>query len=89
MDVGGTFTDLAAVAPDGRVETRKVLSTPSDQSEGVTASLEALQLGRKPNDALWFYRFHEFLAPSPDERNAARHCPASAPATSSVPSPSK
>ena len=42
IDVGGTFTDLAAVAPDGRVTTRKVLSTPTDQSEGVSAALEAL-----------------------------------------------
>jgi N-methylhydantoinase A len=42
IDVGGTFTDLAAVGADGRVITRKVLSTPSDQSEGVAAALEAL-----------------------------------------------
>lgn len=42
VDVGGTFTDLAAVAADGRVVTRKVLSTPADQSEGVAASLTAL-----------------------------------------------
>ena len=41
VDVGGTFTDLAAVAADGRVETRKVLSTPADQSEGVAAALDA------------------------------------------------
>jgi len=42
IDVGGTFTDLAAVGADGHVETRKVLSTPGDQSEGVAASLAAL-----------------------------------------------
>src|SRR4051812_46976135 len=42
VDVGGTYTDLVAVADDGRVETRKVLSTPSDQSEGVIESLRAL-----------------------------------------------
>jgi N-methylhydantoinase A len=42
IDVGGTFTDLAAVGRDGRVVTRKVLSTPSDQSEGVAAALHAL-----------------------------------------------
>jgi N-methylhydantoinase A/oxoprolinase/acetone carboxylase beta subunit len=35
VDVGGTFTDLVAIARDGAVETRKVLSTPADQSEGV------------------------------------------------------
>ena len=42
VDVGGTFTDLAAVASDGAVRTTKVLSRPADQSEGVRAALEAL-----------------------------------------------
>jgi N-methylhydantoinase A len=42
VDVGGTFTDLAAVAPDGRVRTTKVLSQPADQSEGVRDALRAL-----------------------------------------------
>ena len=42
VDVGGTFTDLVAIDDKGRVETRKVLSTPRDQSEGVIESLRAL-----------------------------------------------
>ena len=42
IDVGGTFTDLVAIAPDGRVEGRKVLSTPADQSQGVRDALTAL-----------------------------------------------
>lgn len=42
VDVGGTYTDSAAVAPDGRVTTGKVLSTPDDQSEGVLAALVSL-----------------------------------------------
>jgi N-methylhydantoinase A len=41
IDVGGTFTDLAAIAADGSVVTRKVLSTPADQSEGVANALDA------------------------------------------------
>jgi N-methylhydantoinase A len=41
IDVGGTFTDLAAITDDGRVVARKVLSTPADQSEGVAAALDA------------------------------------------------
>ncbi|MBW7934739.1 MAG: hydantoinase/oxoprolinase family protein [Gemmatimonadaceae bacterium] len=41
IDVGGTFTDLAAITADGAVVTRKVLSTPTDQSEGVAAALDA------------------------------------------------
>jgi N-methylhydantoinase A len=43
VDVGGTFTDLVAVAPDGRVTTFKVPSTPADQSEGVASALRLLQ----------------------------------------------
>jgi N-methylhydantoinase A/oxoprolinase/acetone carboxylase beta subunit len=42
IDVGGTFTDLAAIGADGSVVARKVLSTPSDQSDGVAAALDAL-----------------------------------------------
>jgi N-methylhydantoinase A len=42
IDVGGTFTDLAAIDAEGAVVTRKVLSTPGDQSEGVAAALDAL-----------------------------------------------
>ncbi|MBI3791417.1 MAG: hydantoinase/oxoprolinase family protein [Gemmatimonadetes bacterium] len=42
VDVGGTFTDLVSVGADGVDETRKVLSTPEDQSRGVEAALTAL-----------------------------------------------
>ena len=42
VDVGGTFTDLVAIDDAGCVEARKVLSTPSDQSEGVDDALRAL-----------------------------------------------
>src|SRR5688572_14006237 len=42
IDVGGTFTDLVAVDASGRLEIRKVLSTPDDQSVGVDAAIEAL-----------------------------------------------
>jgi N-methylhydantoinase A len=46
VDVGGTYTDLVAIDDTGRVEARKVLSTPADQSEGVIDSLRALN---RPN----------------------------------------
>ncbi len=39
IDVGGTFTDLAAVGEDAAVVTGKVLSTPDDQSVAVSNSL--------------------------------------------------
>jgi len=42
VDVGGTFTDCAAIAPDGIVRATKVLTTPEDQGEGVVAALTAL-----------------------------------------------
>ncbi len=45
VDVGGTFTDCAAIAADGVVLARKVLSTPQDQSIGVVVALEALGRG--------------------------------------------
>jgi len=42
VDVGGTFTDLVAVTPDGRLEIRKVASTPQDPSLGLFRSLDQL-----------------------------------------------
>ena len=42
VDVGGTFTDLVAIDRRGRIETRKVVSTPSDQSEAVIQALRAV-----------------------------------------------
>lgn len=44
MDVGGTFTDRAAIADDGRVVAHKVLSTPGDQGVGVVNSLDGLAM---------------------------------------------
>ena len=40
VDVGGTFTD-AVLAVDGRLITAKAPTTPSDQSEGVIAAVDA------------------------------------------------
>ena len=48
VDVGGTFTDLAAVSPDGSVVAFKVSSTPGDQSEGVEHALRRLPDGVGP-----------------------------------------
>src|SRR5512142_2669369 len=42
VDVGGTFTDLVAVAPDGTLEIRKVSSTPDDPSVGLFQAVDAL-----------------------------------------------
>jgi N-methylhydantoinase A len=45
VDVGGTFTDLVAVGPDGSVEIRKVATTPEDPSIGMFRALDALGPG--------------------------------------------
>jgi N-methylhydantoinase A len=44
IDVGGTFTDLAALHDDGTVHTTKVLSVPADRAQGVLRALEAAAL---------------------------------------------
>jgi len=42
VDVGGTFTDLICVTPDGQVVLDKTPSTPDDQSLGVMSGLSQL-----------------------------------------------
>jgi N-methylhydantoinase A len=42
VDVGGTFTDLVAVAPDGTITIRKVATTPADPAAGVWRAVDAL-----------------------------------------------
>jgi N-methylhydantoinase A len=39
VDIGGTFTDIVIVAPDGTIHTRKVLSTPEDYSRAIEEGL--------------------------------------------------
>ncbi len=52
VDVGGTFTDLVAVRPDGTLDIRKVASTPDDPSVGMLRALDALGKGPVPIDVL-------------------------------------
>jgi N-methylhydantoinase A len=42
VDIGGTFTDLVAVAPDGSLDIRKVLSTPDDPAAGLFRALDVI-----------------------------------------------
>ncbi|HZO83308.1 MAG TPA: hydantoinase/oxoprolinase family protein [Candidatus Binataceae bacterium] len=42
IDTGGTFTDLVALAGDGRLAIHKVLSTPDDPARAVIAGLKAM-----------------------------------------------
>src|SRR6478735_12164602 len=46
IDIGGTFTDLVFLDPDGRVLRAKVLSTPDDYSQGIAEGLaQAMRAG--------------------------------------------
>src|SRR3954451_9380316 len=56
VDVGGTFTDAVLALEDGRLVTAKAPSTPADQSEGVTAAVEAAlrRAGRAAGDVRAF-----------------------------------
>ena len=48
VDTGGTFTDFLHLAPDGRVRTHKVLSTPHRPEEAILRGVEALGLADTP-----------------------------------------
>src|SRR5688572_28941209 len=41
-DIGGTFTDLAVLTADGRLETRKLPSTPANYADAVIAGTTGL-----------------------------------------------
>jgi N-methylhydantoinase A len=41
-DIGGTFTDIALIFPDGRLATRKLPSTPDDYARGVVEGIVQL-----------------------------------------------
>src|SRR5947199_10564137 len=45
VDVGGTFTDLVAVAQDGAIEVRKVVTTPQDPAVGMFRAIETMGRG--------------------------------------------
>ena len=44
VDVGGTFTDLVALAEDGTIEVRKVVTTPVDPTVALFKALDALSI---------------------------------------------
>jgi len=43
VDVGGTFTDLVALAADGTIDVRKVVTTPDDPLVGMFRALDPLK----------------------------------------------
>lgn len=70
VDVGGTFTDLVSVSADGDVESRKLLTTAGDQSEGVIDALRAL--GADPSDVTRLVHGTTVATNMLLERNGAR-----------------
>ncbi|MBI4183895.1 MAG: hydantoinase/oxoprolinase family protein [Proteobacteria bacterium] len=50
VDIGGTFTDILLLAPDGSVHSKKVLSTPDDYSRAIQDGIAQLmgEAGIKP-----------------------------------------
>src|SRR5690242_18984393 len=45
VDVGGTFTDLVALGPDGSITVRKVTTTPDDPTVGVFRAIDTIGTG--------------------------------------------
>ncbi|HEY2898605.1 MAG TPA: hydantoinase/oxoprolinase family protein [Gemmatimonadaceae bacterium] len=70
IDVGGTFTDLVSVSSEGSVDSRKQLTTSSDQSEGVLAVLRAL--GSEPREVTRLVHGTTVATNMLLERNGAR-----------------
>src|SRR5438046_463215 len=52
VDVGGTFTDLVALAQDGTIEVRKVVTTPDDPTVGLFRALDPLKTPPHPIELL-------------------------------------
>lgn len=50
IDIGGTFTDLVALADDGRLVRHKVASTPRAPEEGLLVALDALLAEAAPDE---------------------------------------
>jgi N-methylhydantoinase A len=51
-DIGGTFTDIACLSPDGTLTTAKVPTTPGDYARAILAGIAdvAARLGLQPAD---------------------------------------
>src|SRR5207245_6874414 len=52
VDVGGTFTDLVALARDGTIEVRKVVTTPDDPHVGLFRALHPPKTPPHPTEPL-------------------------------------
>ena len=50
VDVGGTFTDVLLHTADGRVQVRKLLSTPPSYDLAVVEAVSGLAGGQHPAD---------------------------------------
>jgi N-methylhydantoinase A len=69
-DIGGTFTDLVYVAPDGRVGTAKSHTTPAEFEKGVMDVIEASAI--TPSDFISFVHGTTIVINAITERKGAR-----------------
>ena len=74
IDVGGTFTDVVARRPDGRLVTHKLLSSGAVRGEGVVGhdgrSIDDPARAGEPNDFWVGYRAALIASPSRDRQGA-------------------
>jgi N-methylhydantoinase A len=77
-DVGGTFTDLVFVTPEGEVHCFKVPSTPSRPGESILTGVEEIRAALRPEEAQWRDAFHTHSSTVATnaliERRGARVC---------------
>ena len=52
VDIGGTFTDLAVLGPDGGFQIEKVLTTHGDEETGVLAALDGVRIESAHRDVV-------------------------------------
>src|ERR1043166_5857540 len=74
IDVGGTFTDVVAVAPDGRLRTHKLLTTGAVRGQGTVSSdgkriTDSTRIGDPPDFWLGYafemlQQYHSITSPN-------------------------
>ena len=85
-DIGGTFTDLAFIARDGMVATRKVPSTPGNYADAVIRGINELMPDWKEKGAplekpvdedhvLFFTKRRKFALPITNRFGMSQVCP--------------
>ena len=74
VDIGGTFTDIVLLSPDGTVSTKKIPSTPEDYSRAIEDGTRALlgELGVSASEIREFVHGTTVASNAIIERRGAR-----------------